>query len=183
MTAFNKPALDRPTLTLELPVTLRLATYNDLSKLEWYGQYTHFRALFRRTYKDMLQQRRLMIVADCNDFPIGNIFVQLRGDEQRYPDGRRHAYFYSLRVMEMFQGQGVGTSLIREAETMAGQLRYQWATIAAATDNPRARRLYERLGYRVFAEDDGKWSYRDHENRVHCVHEPCWVLEKRIDLR
>lgn len=176
-------ALDKPTLTLEMPVTLRLATYADLPKLEWYGQYTHFRALFRRTYQEQLQQRRLMLVADCNDFPIGNIFIQLSGGEQRYMDGRRRAYFYSLRVMDMFQGHGIGTSLIREAELLASEHHLRWATIAASLDNPRARRLYERLGYKVIAEDDGKWSYRDHENRIRYVHEPCWVLEKRIDLR
>jgi ribosomal protein S18 acetylase RimI-like enzyme len=176
-------ALDKPTLTLEMPVTLRLATYTDLPKLEWYGQYTHFRALFRRTFQEQLQKRRLMLVADCNDFPIGNIFIQLSGGEQLYTNGRRRAYFYSLRVMDMFQGYGIGTSLIREAELLATEHQLRWATIAASIDNPRARRLYERLGYKVIAEDDGKWSYRDHENRIRYVHEPCWVLEKRIDLR
>ena len=173
--------LDQPALMLEMAVTLRLATYSDLPKLEWYGQYTHFRALFRRTFQEQLQRRRLMLVADCNDFPIGNIFIQLSG-EQRFNDGRRRAYFYSLRVMDMFQGHGIGTRLLHEAEVLAAENRFRWATIAAARDNPRARRLYERLGYYVVAEDEGKWSYRDHENRVRYVHEPCWVLEKQIDM-
>lgn len=178
MTTLNKPAL-----TLEIPVAFRLATYSDLPKLEWYGQYTHFRALFRRTYQEQLQNRRLMLVADCNNFPIGHIFVQLSSGEQRIADGRRRAYLYSLRVMEMFQGHGIGTRLILEAEILAADERFSWATIAAAKDNPRARRLYERLGYRVFGEDEGKWSYLDHENRMRYVHEPCWVLEKSIVLR
>jgi len=178
MTALNKPAM-----TLEMPIALRLATYSDLPKLEWFGQYTHFRALFRRTYQEQLQRRRLMLIADCNDFPIGHIFVQLSSGEQRIADGRRRAYFYSLRVMEMFQGHGVGTHLILEAEGLARQQGFRWTTIAAAKDNPRARGLYERLGYRVFGDDEGKWSYVDHENRVRYVHEPCWVLEKRIDMR
>ena len=172
--------LDRPTITLEMPVALRLATYSDLPKLEWYGQYTHFRALFRRTFQEQMQQRRLMLLADCNNFPVGHIFIQLNHERG---DKRKRAYFYSLRVMEMFQGHGIGTSLIHEAELLAAEHGFNWATIAAATDNPRARRLYERLGYRVFAEDDGKWNYLDHENRVRYVNEPCWVLEKRIDLR
>jgi ribosomal protein S18 acetylase RimI-like enzyme len=176
-------ALNRPTLTLELPVALRLATYSDLPKLEWYGQYTHFRALFRRTYQDQLQHRRLMLVADCNNFPIGNIFIQLNNNEARISEGRRRAYFYSLRVMEMFRGFGIGTQLIHEAESLTADHGFSWATIAAAKDNPRARRLYERLGYRVFGEDEGKWNYLDHENRMRYVHEPCWVLEKRIELR
>ena len=178
MTALNKPALK-----LEVPIALRLATYSDLPKLEWYGQYTHFRALFRRTYQEQLQNRRLMLVADFNGFPIGHIFIQLSSSEQNISDGKRRAYLYSLRVMEMFQEQGIGSRLILEAEMLVAERGFTSVTIAAAKDNPRARRLYERLGYRVFGDDEGKWSYVDHENRVRYVHEPCWVLEKRIDLR
>lgn len=176
-------ALNKPTITLEMPVAFRLATYSDLPKLEWYGQYTHFRALFRRTYQEQLQNRRLMLVADCNQFPIGHVFIQLSNSEQRISDGRQRAYLYSLRVMEMFQGHGIGTRLLHEAEILAAEQGFRWVTIAAAKDNPRARRLYERLGYRVFGEDEGKWSYLDHQNRMRYVHEPCWVLEKRIDMR
>ena len=175
--------LNRPTLTLEMDVALRLATYSDLPKLEWYGQYTHFRALFRRTFQDQLQHRRLMLIADCNNYPIGHVFIQFNPSDERLSDGRRRAYFYSLRVMEMFQGQGIGTLLIREAEELAADHGYGWGSIAAAKDNVRARRLYERLSYRVIGEDEGKWNYLDHENRMRYVHEPCWVLEKRLELR
>jgi ribosomal protein S18 acetylase RimI-like enzyme len=139
--------------------------------------------LFRRTYQEQLQNRRLILVADCNSFPIGHIFIQLSSGEQRISDGRRRAYMYSLRVMDMFQGYGIGTRLIHEAEILAAEHHFSWVTIAAAKDNPRARRLYEKLGYRVFGEDEGKWNYLDHENRMRYVHEPCWVLEKRIDMR
>ena len=37
-------------LSLQLPVTLRCATQDDLPKLEWYGQYKHFRKVFRRPF-------------------------------------------------------------------------------------------------------------------------------------
>lgn len=175
-------ALNKTTLMLEMPVALRLATYSDLPKLEWFGQYTHFRVLFRRTYQEQLQQRRLMLVADCNDFPIGHVFIQLNWGEGSF-NGRRNAYLYSLRVMDMFRGHGIGTRLIREAEVLAAEHDFDWVTIAASKDNPRARRLYERLGFRVYGDDEGKWSYLDHENRMRYVHEPCWVLEKHLDLR
>ncbi len=171
----------KPTITLNLPIEIRLATYDDLPKLEWYGQYTHFRAVYRRTFREMLQRRRLMLVAACNNFPIGQVFAQLGSADD--PPNARRAYFYALRVMEMFQGQGIGTHLLHEGEQLARDFGCQLAAIAAAKNNPRARRLYERLGYRVFAEDHGKWSYTDHEQRVHHVHEPCWVLEKRLHVR
>lgn len=173
-------ALEWSALTVELPIILRLATMGDLPKLEWYGQFAHFRNLFRRTFREQQQGHRLMLIADCNDFPIGHIFIQLTSSESRFGDPPKRAYLYSLRVMEMFRGKGVGTWLMQEAEVMVASAGYHWITIAAAKDNPAARRLYERMGYHVFAEDSGDWSYLDHRGIVQYVHEPCWVLEKRL---
>ncbi|NDJ59738.1 MAG: GNAT family N-acetyltransferase [Chloroflexi bacterium] len=175
--------LDNPTLALALTVILRPAIQSDLPKLEWYGQYTHFRNLFRRTFREQEQGRRVMLIADCNDFPIGHVFIQIGGGQSRLADGNRRAYLYSLRVMEMFRGQGIGSRLLQEAEVIAAEAGFGWTTIAAAKDNPRARQLYERSGYRVFMEDAGNWSYVDHEGRVRYVHEPCWILEKQLRLR
>lgn len=174
-------SLNRSTLPIQLDITFRLAARADLPKLEWYGQYTHFRAVFRRTYAEQEQRRRLMLLADCADFPVGHIFIQL--NSRRSWDNRLRGYLYSLRVMEMFRGKGIGTRLIEEAETMLFELGYGWTTIAAAKDNLRARRLYERMGYKVFTEDDGEWSYLDHEGKVRNVREPCWVLEKKLGVR
>jgi ribosomal protein S18 acetylase RimI-like enzyme len=93
------------------------------------------------------------------------------------------AYLYSLRVMEMFRGLGIGSRLIHEAEAIVTSMNYTWVTIAAAKTNSKARKLYERMGYRVFADDPGEWSYTDHRNIVQYVHDPCWLLEKNLRLR
>ena len=166
-----------PSMSVSLNVQFRLARADDLPKLEWYGQFTHFREVFRRTFREQRLGHRLMLIADCNHFPIGQIFMQVG------PEAKNRTYLYSFRVMDMFRGQGVGTRLIEEAETIALTYGYHAATIAAAKNNPRARQLYERLGYKVVAQDAGRWSYVDHEGRTRYVHEPCWVLEKRLTLR
>lgn len=176
-------ALNSAALTIELPIVLRLARADDLPKLEWYGQYTHFRNLFSRTFREQQLGHRLMLLADCNDFPVGQIFVQLHSDEFSNPRGQKRAYLYSLRVMEMFRGKGIGSLLLKEAEDFVAKAGYSWTTIAAAKDNPAARKMYERRGYRLFAEDAGHWNYMDHQGNVQHVHEPCWVLEKRLHLR
>ncbi len=182
MTAYEAHAV-----TLHVEVEFRVARPDDLPKLEWYGQYTHFRTMFRRTYREQLAGNRLMLVADCNGFPIGQIFMQLHrkdsSNDGHRADDLERTYFYSLRVMEMFRGHGIGSRLIETAEQIALAKGYRSASIAAAKDNPRARRLYERMGYRVFMDDPGRWSYVDHEGRVRHVHEPCWVLEKNLEMR
>jgi ribosomal protein S18 acetylase RimI-like enzyme len=172
-------ALDRPSIVVSIPVTIRIGTQADLPKLEWYGQYAHHRNLFRRAFQEQQTGRRLMLIADSNSFPIGRVFIHfVRQDHEN-----RWAYLYSLRVMEMFRGYGIGTCLIQEAESIILDRRFQWSTIAAAKENRAALRLYERLGYEVFAEDAGNWSYTDHNGMTRQVHEPCWLLRKQIHLR
>jgi GNAT superfamily N-acetyltransferase len=52
-----------------------------------------------------------------------------------------------LQVRDEYRGQGVGSSLIAAAETLASQAgRYQMA-VGVAEDNPDAERLYRRVGY------------------------------------
>lgn len=167
----------KPRMAIQLEITFRLARADDLPKLEWYGQYTHFRNVFKQTYRAQIEGSRLMLLADCNHFPIGQLFMHVGGRTQQ------RTYFYSLRVMEHFRGQGIGSRLLQEGEAIALTYGYQAASIAAAKNNPRARELYERIGYHIVSQDDGRWSYIDHEGRTRHVHEPCWVLEKRLMMR
>ncbi len=171
---------DQIVMPLQMAITLRIATKADLPKLEWYGQYKHYRHLFRRTFYEQRQGRRLILIADSNNFPIGTLFIQLQSTRNQAPDGSFPAYFYSFRVMEMFRGQGIGTRLIEEAEAIVQGHGSQWVRIAVAKDNPKARQLYERLNYRIFTEDPGNWSYLDHKGRICYVSEPCWLLEKKL---
>ncbi len=173
-------AIERHALTLQLQIMFRFAERGDLPKLEWYGEYAHFRRVFQRAYEDQLAGKRLMLLADVNGWPIGQVFIQLDSQDDYYLDGTKRAYFYSLRVMDAFRGQGIGTALLQHAESLLIQRGYNSVSIAAAKDNPGARRLYERLGFRVFTEDSGRWHYVDHEGRTRQVVEPCWVLEKDL---
>jgi ribosomal protein S18 acetylase RimI-like enzyme len=173
-------ARELPNLRLEIEIVLRLARQDDLTKLEWYGQYAHFRPLFQRAFKEQQEGRRWMLLADCNGFPIGQLFVQLVSAEEEIADGVSRGYLYALRVMEMFRGQGIGTRLVEAAESRLAGDGYQWATIAVAKENAAARRLYERMGYQIFRDDPGEWRYRDHQGKARNVREPCWIMEKPL---
>lgn len=174
-----------PGYKIELPITLRLAQKEDLPKLEWFGQYAHFRRVFQRNFRDQEAGKRFMLIADCNGFPIGQVFAQIvRSDASEsliaVHEFQPVAYYYSLRVMDMFRGQGIGSRLLSEAESRSRDLGCIRASIAAAKDNRQARRLYERAGYVVVGEDAGNWNYTDQYGRLRQVHEPCYILEKYL---
>jgi ribosomal protein S18 acetylase RimI-like enzyme len=169
-------------LRVTVDVAVRPAALADLALLEWFGQYAHYRRLFRDTFHEQQQGQRLMLVADFNQFPVGQVFLQLQSSRPT-PDETPRIYFYALRVLDPFQRLGIGTLLMDAAEQFAIQRGYGWATIAAGKDNPAARRMYEKRGYRVCGEEDGDWSYIDQHGRTRYVQEPCWVLEKRLQVR
>jgi ribosomal protein S18 acetylase RimI-like enzyme len=161
-------------------VQLRLARKADLSKLEWFGQFTHYRALYARTFEQQQQERRLMLLATVNEFPVGQVFIHLTDTGLPEEERQRRGYVYALRVLDPFRGQGIGSRLILQGEELLRERDYRWVVIAVAKTNAGARRLYERLGYLVYGEDPGRWSYVDHQGRLQRVEEPSWMLEKRL---
>jgi len=162
-------------------IKFRLATHVDLPALEWNGEFTHFRQLFNDTFRQVTEMCALMWVIEChNSGIIGQIFVQLNGHRTELADGVSRAYLYAFRVRPQYRNKGIGTRLMEVVETDLVKREYHSVTINVARDNLGARRLYERLGYRVVVAEPGEWSYIDHLGQRQYVHEPAWRMEKDI---
>ncbi|MEL6402864.1 MAG: GNAT family N-acetyltransferase [Chloroflexota bacterium] len=172
--------MDNVSFDISVQVSIRQLRKDDLRKLEWHGQFTHYRRLFMRSYQGQRKGNRHLLVATVNDFPIGRLFIQFSSPRRDNIDEYLRGYLYSFHLMEMFRGQGIGTHLIQRAENILHQHHFDYATIAVAQTNDGARRLYQRHGYDIVEEDEGKWSYYDHLGRLQTVNEPCWLLEKRL---
>jgi ribosomal protein S18 acetylase RimI-like enzyme len=173
---------DASQFAISLNITIRPARYEDIAKLEWHGEFKHFRQLFQRSYREQVEGRRLLLVAASNDFPIGRLFMQFNSKNKVTSDGKTRAYLYSFNVMEFLRGHGIGNHMMDVAEDILVERGFKIATIAVAKENAGALRLYERRGYHTFGEDEGKWRYYDHRGFVQHVHEPAYLLEKRLDL-
>jgi GNAT superfamily N-acetyltransferase len=161
-------------------VVIRPLQEKDLPGLEWDGVYERYRRVFRQSFVDAERGQRILLVALAGETMVGQVFVQLSSSETRYADGAQRGYLYMLRVRPPWQGQGLGTRLIAAAEEALLSLGFSVAVIAAGKDNPRAHQLYERLGYRTFADDPGVWYFTDVNGVRQTMEEPCWVMEKRL---
>lgn len=90
------------------------------------------------------------VAAFVNAQPVGTCVIRWGGD----PDPQiRDALpdcpaIINLHVGQAHQGRGIGTALIRCAETTIQRRGYHRATMGVGEDNPRAMALYTRLGYR-----------------------------------
>jgi GNAT superfamily N-acetyltransferase len=73
---------------------------------------------------------------------------------------------WQVAVHERLQGRGLGTRLIELAEARIRARRLVRAALSVEVDNPRARALYERLGYVPEGERETGWLAADPDGVV-----------------
>jgi ribosomal protein S18 acetylase RimI-like enzyme len=172
-----KPGITDPSFS---SLKIRSAVEEDLPALEWDGEYRHFRRLYRDIFRSAQRGEAILWVAELEGQVIGQLFVQLSSGRPELADGLQRAYIYGFRVRTVYRDKGVGTRMMQAAEADLIQRGYQVVTLNVNRDNPGARRLYERLGYRVVAAEEGRWSYIDDRGIRREVHEPAWRMVKRL---
>jgi ribosomal protein S18 acetylase RimI-like enzyme len=163
-------------------VTIRDVKQSDLPALEWDGEYTHFRNIYRRALREAEEGHRVLLVAELEKTIIGQIFIHLAHDGCNY-GGKSSAHLYSFRVRDKYRNLGIGTKLLVEAETILVKRDFTRATISVVKNNEHARRMYERNGYTICGEDEGEWSFLDHLGALRTIREPSYILEKKLGIK
>lgn len=163
------------TMQLAADVVVRPALERDLTELEWFGLFRTHRRMLHDTYKAAKRGEQIMLVADLNGFPIGQVWIDLVVK----PDAETGA-IWALRVIPCLQRLGVGTLLIAAAEDAIRSHGFHTAEIGADMDNPGARRLYERLGYAVVSTWSGEYSYTTPEGILIRGDSEQWILRKSL---
>jgi ribosomal protein S18 acetylase RimI-like enzyme len=165
-------------------VTIRTATRFDLPALEWEGELKHFRRVFADTYERVESEEAIIWIAEIPDTGlIGQLFLSLGSGRPEISDGVTRGYIYGVRVRPAYRNHGIGTQLMLAAETELDNRGFSYATLNVGRDNRKARRLYERLGYRVVAPENGRWYYEDENGIRREVYEPAWRMEKALNHR
>lgn len=162
----------------DLSFRIREATEADLSGLEWEGAYRQYRHLYQNSMKEAKKGRRILLVSEAEHKLIGQIFILLHTIPADPLKLSATGYLYSFRVRSEYRNLGIGTSLMRSAEKNLRRLAFRRVLIGVAKENRDARRLYERLGYKILADDPGEWSFIDDENSERFVNEPTYIMEK-----
>jgi ribosomal protein S18 acetylase RimI-like enzyme len=162
-------------------VKIRQIRKSDLKALEWDGEFTHFRRLYEASYSSARNGNSILWLAELlSDGLIGQLFVQLSSARSELANGHNRAYIYGFRIKPAYRNLGIGSLMIEKTESDLYERGFRTVTLNVGQENPGARRLYERLGYVVVAEEPGSWSYTDHEGKTRDVHEPSWRMEKRL---
>lgn len=95
----------------------------------------------------------LIAVDSKKDLPVGAIWLRLlKGSQKGYGYVNDETPEVGIAVMPEYRGQGIGTHLFVQLFEAAGLL-YDTISLSVSKGNP-ARKLYEYLGFEVFAEDE-----------------------------
>lgn len=128
--------------------------------------------------------RLTYLIAWQGEIPIGHTIVRWEGTTDAFVAERipRCAHVEDLFVMPEHRSRGIGTRILKHGERLAMERGFGKIGLAVGIDNPRARALYERLGYvdtgiGVF-EIGG--AYTDMQGRRREWREVCEYLVKRL---
>ncbi len=173
--------IQNATTPLEKQLIIRKAEQSDLPALEWNGEYRHFRTLYSDIYQHALKGDALMWVVELPESGvIGQLFIQLVSARKELADGFSRAYLYAFRIQPQYRNMGLGSQLLSYVEAYLVQRGFRWVTLNVGKNNDRARRLYERHGYSIVADEPGRWSYTDELGNRRDVVEPAWRMEKDL---
>ena len=162
-------------------LVIRKVNITDLPRLEWDGEYAHFRRLYQEVYTQSLTRKAVMWLAeDPSHHLMGQLFIQLKTRRVDLADGRYRAYLFGFRVKPEYQNQGVGHQMLLKAEQDLIHRRFRRVCLNVIQTNPRARQFYQRYGYQVLGPDAGIWNYQDNDGLWHNMEEPAWRMEKEL---
>ncbi len=122
------------------------------------------------------------LIAYQNGTPVGHLNLKWNGDEsetiKEHVQNCPEINGLSVWPPEM-QSQGIGRKLVIKAEEMAKERGFKQIGLGVGLDNPRAKALYERLGYVDWGHGTYVDSWTDRSTgEAHA--DPCYYLIKPL---
>ncbi len=158
--------------TLSLDLTIRDVQVGDMPKLAWSGSPLHVENMSEhvRTADGSIDYIAAFL-------PTGEAVGKGEIDYLKRPDA---AEIGSLAVHGLVQSQGIGSLLIETAEERIRARGLTSAIVGVEEDNPRARSLYERLGYKVVGSEADTWDEMGADGSVFTHRTVCTFLSKTL---
>lgn len=153
-------------------LTIRDLHDDDVETMAWAGSPTHLdyvRAAVERAKAGEV----ILLIAFDGDESIGQGGADLTAVEGA-------AKFWMFAVREDRRSQGIGSAMMSELEDRVRAAGFDTAVLSVEQSNPRAKALYERLGWDVVGETTESWQQDDGNGEVFTYTTNCWVMAKPL---
>lgn len=162
-------------------VRIRLLREEDLPALEWNGEYQRYRKIYREIYRNSKKGISIPFVAETEaDGIIGQVFLTQKDPNPAIGMRSRYLFLSSFRVKPEFRDIGLGSRLLDICEREARSRHIREICLNCSADNNRARRFYEKHGFRIIRRDEGNWNYVNDEGYVVTEHQSAFMMKKTL---
>lgn len=161
---------------LVLPVVVRDLSQSDLPHCGWSGSALHLRSVAIELDRVAAGDAEYLAVCAAKSgqpLAIGGI------DYEQTPGA---GVIHQLSTMPALQSCGLGTVLMAAAEERIRGRGLLRAELGVEHDNPRARALYERLGYVAFEDRPDAWDEEAPDGTIRRYETVCTMMAKELRL-
>ena len=156
-----------------IPLLIRDLTPEDLPSCAWWVS-----AWDRARLGTTLERAQRGEVDYLAAFPPSGLPVALGGID--YAKNPRAGTLWQLAVHGALQSCGIGTLLIEAAEQRIRARGLHRAELGVEECNPRARALYERLGYVAYGRKPEAWDEQAEDGSVRRYETVCTLMRKEL---
>ena len=160
----------------EVTVAIRIRdlTHSDLPHCTWSGSALHLSSVAKELDRVAAGAAGyLAVCAGKTDLP-----VAIGGIDYEQAPGA--GMIHQLATLPALQSCGLGTALIGAAEDRIRARGLPRAELAVEHDNPRARALYERLGYAAFDDRPDAWDEEAPDGTLRRYETMCTIMAKEL---
>ena len=156
-----------------IPLTIRDLTVEDLPSCAWSGGATHLVSVAKAL--ERARRGEVDYLAVC---PPSGVPVAIGGVDYAQKPGA--GTLWQLAVHGALQSCGIGTLLIQAAEQRILGRGLHRAELGVEEPNPRARALYDRLGYVAYGRAPDSWDEQDADGTVFRYETMCTLMRKEL---
>lgn len=158
---------------IRISLSVRDLTHEDLPSCDWSGSAMHVRQIAEQLRRAERGEVDYLAVCGPADVP-----VAIGGVDYVRKSGA--GTLWQLGVHPALQSCGIGTLLISSAEARITARGLAVAELGVEDSNPRARALYERLGYQPYGRELDSWDVETEEGSVKRYETMCALLRKDL---
>jgi ribosomal protein S18 acetylase RimI-like enzyme len=156
-----------------LRLTVRDLTAADLPACRWSGGRSHLASIAGELDRAARGEADYLAVCPPSGLPValgGIDYVKIPGA----------GVLWQLAVHGALQSCGIGTILIQASEQRIRAHGLRRAELSVEESNPRARALYERLGYLAYGSEPDSWDDDGPDGSVVRYETVCTLMRKEL---
>ncbi|MFF7800563.1 GNAT family N-acetyltransferase [Streptomyces olivaceus] len=156
-----------------LKLSVRDLVHADLASCGWAGSGHHLAGVAEQLVRARIGEVDYLAVCAATNIPVAK-----GGVDYQVKEGV--GTLWQLAVHPALQSCGIGTFLVEAAELRIRRRGLRQAELGVEENNPRARALYERLGYVAYGRQPDAWDEQAPDGSLRRYETMCLLMRKEL---